>query len=263
MHDHRTDARTKHPGVIKRGNRYQVRYRDRHGKSDRRSAPTLAAALDLQAKLRTGQVSQTAAPIFSDYADEWMRTYRGRSGTARDQTLVEYRRTIKSAVLPYFARMRLDRIEAADVRDWVRQTAGRGCSRGTCRVYLTALRLLLDTAVEDGILQRNPAQGVRVAYVAPGAAETTDAARPRRRRVRPTRCRVPRTLAPPAAPARRDGRADLGGARVGVGRHRSRPAPRPCPPPLLQGQDRPAEDEDEPPRDPDLHHSRPPPVRRP
>jgi integrase len=170
-----TETTTRHPGIVKRGDRYQVRYRDRRGKSHRRNAPTLAAALDLQAKLRTGTTPTATAPTFTVYADEWCRSYRGMTGKARAQTLAGYRRTVNAELVPWFGRMRLDRIERADVREWVQALAARGSSRGTCRLYLTTLRLVFAVAVADGILARNPAEGVRAAYEAPDAAETTAA----------------------------------------------------------------------------------------
>src|SRR6185295_19848557 len=138
----------------------------------RRSAPTLGAALDLQAKLRTGTASTQAAPLFEAYAAEWKRTYRGRNGKAREATLAGYRWVVDNELVAHFGRMRLDRIGPADVREWLAGLAARGLARGTCGLRLRVLRLVFACAVEDELIHRNPCQHVRAAYTAPDAAQT-------------------------------------------------------------------------------------------
>ena len=154
------------PGIVRRGNRYHVRYRDRYGKSHRASARTLAEARDLQAALRADRLRGPAgdrAVTFRTYAAEWLDTYQGRTRRGlRDATPAEYRRTLLRDAVPFFGTMRLADVAPRDVRSHAASIAARGVSMNTVRLAVAPVRALLATAHEDGIIPTNPASGIRI-----------------------------------------------------------------------------------------------------
>src|SRR5207248_11764614 len=63
----------------------------------------------------------------------------------------------------FFGRMPVSMIRPSDVRAYIGECAKGGKSRDTVRLRLAPLRALLATAVEDDLLDHNPASGVRIA----------------------------------------------------------------------------------------------------
>jgi len=163
------ETRTPTPGIYRRGNRYVVRYRDRAGRSHRRFARTMSEAKDLQAQLRADRLRGPAADrsvSFKTYAAEWIGAYAGRSGRGlRAGTLAEYKRMLNRDVVPYFAAQRLADVTPRDVRRFADHVAARGVAADTVRLSVAVVKLVLASAVDDGIIIANPAASVRVARV--------------------------------------------------------------------------------------------------
>ncbi|HUA12394.1 MAG TPA: site-specific integrase [Solirubrobacteraceae bacterium] len=167
--------KTKTPGVYRRGGRYVVRYRHR-GKQHKRFARTYDEARTLKATLvadmRRGEHRETSSVTFEDYAREWVETYTGRTNRGfRESTRVGYRRSIEQHAIPFFAARTatLAEIEPRDVRAFVAMLFELRSkpAASTVRGHVAAVKALLATAVEDGLLRHNPATGVRVTR--PGA----------------------------------------------------------------------------------------------
>ena len=174
------DERTRHPGIIRRGAHYQVRYRDRSGHSRRRGARTLAEALDLQAQVRRdrGRPHVDRSVTFRAYAEDWLVTYTGRTTRGiRESTRADYTRTIERDAIPFFGSMRLADVGPPDVRSFLARIARRGVSDNTIRLALAPLRALLATAYEDGAIPTNPAAGVRAIVTRPDREPTENGAR--------------------------------------------------------------------------------------
>jgi integrase len=161
-------VKTSTPGVYKRGNRYVVVYRDPRGRQRKAAARTLAEARDLRAQLRAdvvrGEYRAQSRVTFEDYARQWLASYGGRTarGNVRSTTAREYRRYTEQRAIPYFGRRRLSEIEPRDVKAYAAHVAAQGVARNTVRNCVAALRVLLATAVEDGLIRTNPAAGVRL-----------------------------------------------------------------------------------------------------
>ncbi len=168
-------VKTKTPGVYKRGDRYVVVYRFR-GQQRKRFARTYAEARDLkatlQADIRRGEHREVARLGFEDYAREWVDTYQGRTTRGfRESTRAGYRRTIETKAIPFFSKRSasLAELEPRDIRMFVswlfdERAQGQRLAVGTVRQHMAALKAMLATAVEDGILRHNPATGVRIAH---------------------------------------------------------------------------------------------------
>ncbi|MEZ5079650.1 MAG: tyrosine-type recombinase/integrase [Thermoleophilia bacterium] len=159
--------RTSTPGVYKRGRRYVVAYRDPSGKQRRRSAATLAEARALKAEvsadMRRGEYRTQSRITFKEYAEEWARTYTGRTSRGiRPTTLEDYVRDLEVHVLPVFGHRRLAEIEPRHIKVLAADLAAEGRAPSTVRNIMAPVRALFATAVEDGVIRMNPCAGLRL-----------------------------------------------------------------------------------------------------
>ena len=169
-------VKTNVPGVYERGSRFSYTYRDR-GKQRWGSAATKAEARQAKAERETdaarGELPATSREGFGEYARRWIASYQGRTNRGfRENTRAQYADLLARRIIPYFdheRRLRLAEIEPRDVRDFIAWLAkqpnphrkGRLLAASTIREHVMILKALLATATEDGVLRRNPAQGVR------------------------------------------------------------------------------------------------------
>ena len=77
------EERTGDPGIYRRGSRYVVRFRDKQGRSRKRSARTLAEARLLkkasEVDVARGEFHDSSNVTFEVYARDWVENYRGRT----------------------------------------------------------------------------------------------------------------------------------------------------------------------------------------
>lgn len=166
-------ATTSTPGIFRRhatdcprGARcdcsYVVVWRHR-GKQHTETFRTMAEAREAKGSRDAGERRASSKEKLSDYAAAWLDSYQGRTARGIDEgTLKEYRRAVDRYVVPFFDAFRLCDIEQPDVRRFVVSLQEVGLSVGTVRKYVAPLKAMLATAVEDGALPANPAQGVRI-----------------------------------------------------------------------------------------------------
>ena len=154
------------PGVYRRGSKYVVVYRA-DGRQRKQSADTLgeARAIKLQ---RDGEArALRRGPTLHAFSLGWLDRYAGAGhDSVRANTRREYRRLLVNFALTYFdreVRVRdLDRAAVQHFVDWPTTRpgrAGRLCDRSIANA-LTPLRLALDAAVAEGLLDANPAEQV-------------------------------------------------------------------------------------------------------
>jgi integrase len=172
--------RTRYPGVYKRGGRYVYLYRDAGKRQRSGSAATLAEAKAKRStelsKVAHGRWREPSKTTFADYAAEWVKTYAGRTSRGlRESTREDYARTLgidpstgepfdpPTRAVAFFGARRLSEIRPSDVKRYAAEVAGRGVSRDTVRLALAPVKALLATAVEDDLLDSNPAAGLRIA----------------------------------------------------------------------------------------------------
>jgi len=94
------------------------------------------------------------------------RSLRGGRDSVRENTRREYHRLLESFALEYFDRRvhvrDLDRAALQRFTDWLTSRTGRNgrlCDRSIANA-LTPLRMALDAAVAEGLLEQNPAAAV-------------------------------------------------------------------------------------------------------
>jgi integrase len=142
-----------------RGSAYAVRYRDPTGRTctktfrRRKDADRFAATVEAD-MLRGGWIDPAAAKTtFGTYADQWIDTRPG----LRVRTVELYRSLLNRHLLPAFGEMELGKITPAVVRssyvDLERAEVGASTRSKSYRL----LRAILNTAVEDDLIVKNPA----------------------------------------------------------------------------------------------------------
>jgi len=168
----RTDA----PGIYRRGSRYVVVYRV-EGRQRKQYASTLAEARAIKIK-RDGEArALRRGPTLHGFSLSWLDRYAGRGhDSVRANTRREYRRLLVNFALSYFdreVRVRdLDRAAVQHFVDWLTTRpgrAGRLRDRSIANA-LTPLRLALDAAVAEGLLDANPAEQVVLPHRRSGRA---------------------------------------------------------------------------------------------
>ena len=217
------------PGVYRRGSKFVVVYRV-DGRQRKQSADTLAGARAIKLQ-RDGEArALRRGPTLHGFSLSWLDRYAGSGhDSVRANTRREYRRLLVNFALTYFdreVRVRdLDRAAVQHFVDWLTTRpgrAGRLCDRSIANA-LTPLRLALDAAVAEGLLDANPAEQVVLPRRRAGRAWST---RERRFLTRAELVRAARRgtseVAAAVRAARRDRAADLRGDRAALERPRPR-----------------------------------------
>ncbi|MCW2984046.1 MAG: integrase [Conexibacter sp.] len=170
-------AKTKTPGVYRRGKKYVYAYRVR-GVQRWKTVDTYEEArrgkLAAEVDVDRGELRDLSRVSFGDYAGEWIVNYQGRTSNGfRGSTRRAYTQMLEARIIPYFdgrARLRLAEIEPRDVKAFVRwmneqedpRRPGRLLGKSWIRQHIAVLRALLGDAMEEAVIRHNPAAGVRV-----------------------------------------------------------------------------------------------------
>jgi integrase len=150
--------------IRKRGGKWYV-FVNHHG---RRKAKCVGTSRELaeqvrrqvEAKLMLGDLNFLAEPselTFEQYAQRWLKQYG--EVELKPSTLDCYAQFLRLYVLPRFGQVRVTAIERSQVKDFLAEWAAKGqLSRNTLRLILCTVRVILNHAVEDGIIDHNPAE---------------------------------------------------------------------------------------------------------
>jgi integrase len=157
--------RTATPGVFRRGSRYVVTWRYR-GDQYRESFRTYDEAREAKGQRMGGDRKPPSHATLHAYSEEWLAGYAGRTSRGfTEQTRSAYHYGLSLAVEFFDAgrrETRLADVEPGDVRRYVLWLERRGLSSASIVSYLTPLRAMFATALEDGVLRSSPCVGVRV-----------------------------------------------------------------------------------------------------
>jgi integrase len=151
----------------KRGSKWYV-FVNYHGRRKNKCVGTRAAAEEvrrqLEAKLALGDLGFFAegegpAPNFSDYAQQWLSGYA--ESECKPSTVRSYEQLLRIHVIPRFGERRLTEIEREQIKAFIADLSQCArFARNTLRLIVCALRTVLNAAVEDGIIESNPASKV-------------------------------------------------------------------------------------------------------
>ncbi|MGO9275541.1 MAG: phage integrase SAM-like domain-containing protein [Terriglobia bacterium] len=117
---------------------------------------------EVEARLALGgmpllQPEKTARPFLAEYAVEWRKNVEHER---KPSTAGFYGQFLRLYVLPRFGECRLDDIERENVKQFISELRARDFAKNTIRLAVTTLRALLNAAVEDKLIEHNPAQGL-------------------------------------------------------------------------------------------------------
>ena len=118
---------------------------------------------EVAAKLAAAQRDQQlGVPAGDDRitVERFLRRWLGESAphTLRPRTLASYTAIVENTLIPMLGRIRLVKLQPADVQCYVNDLAGRGLSPYTIRNHRAVLRRALSEAVRWNLVSRNVAQ---------------------------------------------------------------------------------------------------------
>lgn len=146
-----------------KGRRYRARYRDlegrQHSKSFHRKVDADRWLREQLRKLDAGKWIDPGAGklAFSEWAEAWLAS----KTDIKPKTRKSYRTQLDARIYPRFERTPLAAINRDAVQAWVSDLGGR-LSASSVRQAHQCLAAILEDAVAEGIIGRNPARRVRL-----------------------------------------------------------------------------------------------------
>jgi len=140
--------------------RYQARYPGPDG-SDRPAPDTFVTKTDAEvwltmkeAEIRRGDWLNPDAGtvLIADYGAAWIEERPG----LRPKTVMLYGYLLRAHITPYFQTVTVAAITLAAVRRWRKKLLDNGVSPVTAAKAYRLLRAIMNTAVDDGLVRRNP-----------------------------------------------------------------------------------------------------------
>ncbi len=141
-----------------------ARWRDPDGKQRKRSFTRRMDAerylTGVSADLLRGNYIDPSAGRLT--CGEWARQWLDTQAHLKASTRARYEGIIEKHVLPRWSRTPLAAVTHADVAAWVTSLTAQGLASATVRYVHRVFSLMLELAVRDGRLARNPADGIRL-----------------------------------------------------------------------------------------------------
>jgi integrase len=147
------------------GGGWLVRWRGPDGEHHRQTFATKKDAIGFQEATRTDirrgiyKDDRRGRIPLADVAEEW---FASAQGTLRPKTSAGYRGILDTHVLPEFGRRGIGSITPGQVKAIL---ASRGVSTATRRNILRVLSQVMKHALDDGLIQSNPCQGVKTGAI--------------------------------------------------------------------------------------------------
>jgi integrase len=98
-----------------------------------------------------------APPTLSEYSKEWLKHVEHER---KPSTAGFYDQFLRLYVLPRFGESRLNDIQREGVKELISDLRARELAKNTIRLAVTTLRAVLSAAVEDKLIEHNPALGL-------------------------------------------------------------------------------------------------------
>lgn len=157
---------SRYPGIEmkvgKNGSKtYQARYRDSQGRQRAKSFKTLTEAKAFKNQVdvdrRNGGLPDQRPDhtTFNDLAYAWVRSKQHRPTTARRRDGI-----LNKHLLPALGHLTIDKIRHTLLQDLVNSWVADGLAPNTIRNHVQVLTAVLERAVKDDILRKNPAKGL-------------------------------------------------------------------------------------------------------
>lgn len=145
------------PGVRRRGQRFEARWRNESGRQRSATFDTAAEAYAHAVRCAGGaDVADASAVAAGEWIPRWQAAATGRLSTrARDDSY------LRTHVVPAFAHRQLAAITTWEVQEWVTGLGDRLAPGSVHKVH-GVLSKLLGSAVSAGLLAVNPCRGVQL-----------------------------------------------------------------------------------------------------
>ena len=138
---------------------YDVRLRDPMGRNYKRTFRTKREAENFAARRARragsrghGLIPARAAYSSAEYATAWLGSRTG----LRTRTRELYEGELRLHIIPALGSTEIAEISNAAVRSWYASLFDKGLAQSSCAKNYRLLRTILTTAVEDGIITKNP-----------------------------------------------------------------------------------------------------------
>ncbi|MDQ3955042.1 MAG: site-specific integrase [Actinomycetota bacterium] len=141
---------------------YRVRYRDlnrvERSKTFERKVDAERFAAEITSDIGRGDYLDPRAGqvVLEKWVTKWLSTL-----SVKPKTRASYESLLRSRVLPAFGRRRLDNIRPSDIQGWVSAMHDEGLSASRIRQAVIVLRLVMDAAVQDRLVARNPCDRIK------------------------------------------------------------------------------------------------------
>ena len=138
---------------------YEIRYR-RNGMNISKSAQTLEVAKErfIEALCNAKSNETSSRIFFGQYATQWLEVVK--KPQVKENTLEDYRFTLRKYVFPRFGKMRLRDIKPFDVQRLLNDLEKKGVRRGSEGVYVL-LRAIFEFAVAENLIPKSPMALIR------------------------------------------------------------------------------------------------------
>ena len=116
---------------------------------------------EIEARLALGDVSclkpeeKSELPTFKQYSETWTKHYA--EVECKYSTAYGYKLLLKRHLVPEFGAFKLDHISREHVKEFAARLAAKGLARNSVRRAVTLLTGILNAALDDRLIDRNPA----------------------------------------------------------------------------------------------------------
>lgn len=125
---------------------------------------------EIRKKIEAGIYTDNRNLTLDQYFDEWLD---GKRGSIKGNTLKWYSTYYKGHISSYFGNVKLQKIERRQILAFQKELSESDLSIRTCNNIMKILKIVLNDAVTDEIIMKNPAEGVKaLKEVHAKAAET-------------------------------------------------------------------------------------------
>lgn len=142
---------------------YRVRYRDpdraERSRTFERKVDAERFAAEIESDIHRGDYLDPRAGqvLLADWAEKWLATL-----SVKPKTKSSYESLLRSRILPIFGRRKLGNLKPSDVQGWVSSMHEEGLSPSRIRQAAIVLRQIMDTAVQDRMIGRNPCERIKL-----------------------------------------------------------------------------------------------------
>jgi site-specific recombinase XerC len=98
-----------------------------------------------------------ACPTLNEYADRWLVDI---AANIAPKTLSSYRDTLARYIRPTLGAIELDQIQRGQIKALLAAKRNAGLGKNSIRIIRAMLSVMLNDAIEDGVLEVKPASGI-------------------------------------------------------------------------------------------------------